>query len=191
MDERRPSLDATEVHVSGSFDNWTQRHELRRDPEQHCFAVTCRIPVGKVYYKFIVDGEWCTSAADTTECDEHGNVNNVVVYEDADADGDAAVIVHDSDGSSEFTSISHPASETRWEEVGQTPEAPDANDDLVEEADDGDGDDDLTSSVQITLRDTSSVTASVQSRTAPAAAKLSVPKHGDSFMSRIRSIFHK
>ena len=199
-------MHANKVYVSGSFDGWTSRHELEKDREQDCFRVRCRIPKEKkVYYKFIVDGEWYTSEEDTTESDEHGNVNNVVVYHAREADGeggsgsgsgsgsdsgdtdaDAAVIVHDSDGSSEFTSISHPDSETRWEEIQQEVEATNADGDDEENGDD----EDLTSSVQITLKDTSSVTASIQSRTAP-STKLTVPKHGDSFMGRLRSIFHK
>lgn len=195
--EYRPTVHANEVYVSGSFDGWTSRHRLEKDREQGCFRVQCRIPrEKKVYYKFIVDGEWYTSEEDTTESDEHGNVNNVVVYHAGDGDGDggsgdtdadAAVIVHDSDGSSEFTSISHPNSETRWEEIQQEVEAANAAGD--EDAE-GDEDEDLTSSVQITLKDTSSVTASIQSRTTP-STKLTVPKHGDSFMGRLRSIFHK
>lgn len=200
--EYRPTVHANKVYVSGSFDGWTSRHELEKDWDQGCFRVRCRIPKEKkVYYKFIVDGEWFTSEEDTTESDEHGNVNNVVMYQAGEGDGggssgsgsgsgdtdtDAAVIVHDSDGSSEFTSISHPNSETRWEEIQQEVEATNADGDEEENGDD----EDLTSSVQITLKDTSSVTASIQSRTAP-STKLAVPKHGDSFMGRLRSIFHK
>lgn len=132
----------------------------------------------------------------------------------------------DLDTTSEFTSISHPNSENRWEEIEQTVSINSmeninkSNNDNNLIKDDGDynGDDDdddddddydetnsaLNSSVQITLKDNSSITGSVQSRNAIA---INSKNHGsginlsnnsannisgnDSFMGRIRNIFHK
>lgn len=147
--------------MCGSFDNWQTRHELKIDKECGCFQATVPIinNVGskKIYYKFIVDGEWYTSDEDHTERDEHGNVNNVLILLDNkefSIEDSELIIISDSDRSSEFTSISHPNSETRWEEIEEGG--------IDEEVDDMD--EDLTASVQITLKDNNSITGSIQSR---------------------------
>ena len=70
------------VAVAGSFNEWNQ--------SQYFFAKegegwVCRIdlPVGRHTYKFIIDGDWITDPANpTTEEDERGNVNSVIVVKE-------------------------------------------------------------------------------------------------------------
>ncbi|KAJ4824500.1 Phosphoglucan phosphatase lsf1, chloroplastic [Turnera subulata] len=42
------------------------------------YEVEVRLPQGKYYYKYIINGEWRHSTASPTERDERGNVNNVI-----------------------------------------------------------------------------------------------------------------
>lgn len=130
------------------------------------------------------------------------------------SNSEEVIINHpDLDTTSEFTSISHPSSENRWEEIEQTVNINSMEDnDILRNNNDNDDDyeydDDtnsgLNSSVQITLKDNSSITGSVQSRN---AIIINSKNHGnginlannsannvsgnDSFMGRIRNIFHK
>ncbi|GAB4849198.1 Phosphoglucan phosphatase lsf1, chloroplastic [Ancistrocladus abbreviatus] len=46
------------------------------------YEVEIRLPQGKYYYKYIVNGQWRHSTASPTERDERGNVNNVIVAGD-------------------------------------------------------------------------------------------------------------
>lgn len=183
--------------MCGSFDNWQTQHELKLDKELGCFQAT--VPIinnnkgnKKVYYKFIVDGAWYTSDEDHTERDEHGNVNNVLILSSENKEflieDSELIIISDSDRSSEFTSISHPNSETRWEEIEEGG--------IDEEEDDMD--DDLTASVQITLKDNNSITGSIQSRNGGnnpnnknSMKKKELKEKGVSelFVGRIRNIF--
>lgn len=46
------------------------------------FEVEESLPLGKYYYKYIVNGNWRHSTSSPTERDERGNVNNVIVIGD-------------------------------------------------------------------------------------------------------------
>ncbi|KAJ4729224.1 phosphoglucan phosphatase LSF1, chloroplastic-like [Melia azedarach] len=46
------------------------------------FEVEMRLPQGKYYYKYIVNGQWRHSMASPTERDERSNVNNVIMVGD-------------------------------------------------------------------------------------------------------------
>ncbi|GAB2284211.1 Phosphoglucan phosphatase lsf1, chloroplastic [Dionaea muscipula] len=46
------------------------------------YEVEVKLPQGKYYYKYIVNGQWKHSTASPTERDEKGNVNNVIVVGD-------------------------------------------------------------------------------------------------------------
>ncbi|KAG0683835.1 hypothetical protein C6P40_005290 [Pichia californica] len=144
--------------------------------EFKCFP----IPIDKIYYKFIVDGEWYTSDEDKTERDDNGNVNNVLMdtecvisIDDYDTgmEGSDEIIInhHDLDATSEFTSISHPNSDTIWEEIEQVVEGNVCSGQTIEgeeedEEEDYDVNSGLNSSVQITLKDSSSIAGSIHSR---------------------------
>ncbi|KAF7801510.1 phosphoglucan phosphatase LSF1, chloroplastic [Senna tora] len=46
------------------------------------YEVEVKLPQGKYYYKFIVNGQWRHSTSSPSERDERGNVNNVIVIGD-------------------------------------------------------------------------------------------------------------
>ncbi|KMS95215.1 hypothetical protein BVRB_010910 isoform A [Beta vulgaris subsp. vulgaris] len=46
------------------------------------YEIEVRLPQGKYYYKYIVNGHWRHSNASPTESDDRGNVNNVIVIGD-------------------------------------------------------------------------------------------------------------
>ncbi|OAY50720.1 hypothetical protein MANES_05G158800v8 [Manihot esculenta] len=46
------------------------------------YEVEVRLPQGKYYYKYIVNGQWRHSTASPTERDERGNVNNIIMIGD-------------------------------------------------------------------------------------------------------------
>ncbi|EJF63021.1 hypothetical protein DICSQDRAFT_39401, partial [Dichomitus squalens LYAD-421 SS1] len=72
-----PYHDASDVIVTGSFDNWSSTRHLTRT-NSGSFEGTVQIPWGeKVQYKYIVDGRWTTTDDRPTELDSVGNLNNV------------------------------------------------------------------------------------------------------------------
>ncbi|XP_052196889.1 phosphoglucan phosphatase LSF1, chloroplastic isoform X2 [Diospyros lotus] len=46
------------------------------------YEVEIRLPQGKYYYKFIVNGQWRHSTASPTERDQRGNLNNIIAIGD-------------------------------------------------------------------------------------------------------------
>ncbi|KAH3662613.1 hypothetical protein OGAPHI_005865 [Ogataea philodendri] len=120
----RPSNNAKDVYVTGTFDNWSKTHKL--DKTSSGFAKIIDLPYEKTVFKFVVDNHWCTSDHDAKEYDECGNLNNVLYP-------------GNEDGASEFTAISYPDQEADAEDVGaeQTPQ----------------DQEDLGSSTQVTLKD--------------------------------------
>ena len=72
---------ANDVHVTGTFDDWKKTVQL--DKNGDLFEKTVDLPntSEKIYYKFVVDGEWVTSDA-KSEPDASGNVNNFLNPED-------------------------------------------------------------------------------------------------------------
>ncbi|KAF2095647.1 hypothetical protein NA57DRAFT_79361 [Rhizodiscina lignyota] len=70
---------ASEVFVTGTFDDWGKTVKLEKDSEG-VFTKTVELPhTGEnVYYKFVKDGEWVTSHTAPTETDASGNTNNVL-----------------------------------------------------------------------------------------------------------------
>ncbi|KAL8990270.1 MAG: hypothetical protein Q9177_001034 [Variospora cf. flavescens] len=68
---------ATEVYVTGTFDDWAKSVKLER--ENGGFVKTVDLPLGeKIYYKFVVDGNWTTDHTAPQEEDSARNVNNVL-----------------------------------------------------------------------------------------------------------------
>ncbi|KAI9715194.1 MAG: hypothetical protein M1828_001020 [Chrysothrix sp. TS-e1954] len=69
---------ASEVHVTGTFDNWSKSVELKK--ENGAFQKMVSLPSADedVYYKFVVDDKWITDHTAPSEKDSLGNVNNVL-----------------------------------------------------------------------------------------------------------------
>jgi serine/threonine protein kinase len=67
---------ATEVFVTGVFDNWTKSIKL-----EDCggfFEKTVLLPRTPTMYKFVVDGNWTIDPSKRTETDVYDNVNNLL-----------------------------------------------------------------------------------------------------------------
>lgn len=78
----RWELPATEVYVTGTFDDWSKSVKL--DHKNGVFEKTVQLPKNdeKVLYKFVVDGNWTTSTQAPQEDDGHGIYNNVLLPAD-------------------------------------------------------------------------------------------------------------
>ncbi|KAK8241328.1 hypothetical protein IWZ00DRAFT_65783 [Phyllosticta capitalensis] len=74
---------ATEVHVTGTFDDWAKSVKLDKQPDG-AFEKTVHLPANdeKVQYKFVVDGNWVTNQSAPQEDDGHGIYNNVLYPSD-------------------------------------------------------------------------------------------------------------
>ncbi|QPG76738.1 hypothetical protein FOA43_004132 [Brettanomyces nanus] len=131
-----------EVFLAGSFDEWNSRYKLDRDDSSVPYKITMDLPCQKIYYKFIVDGTWLTSTGDKEEVDSSGINNNVVYPEE--------ILSSDDDGVSEYTSISYP---TSCDDTGAMQhKISSICDNLIQV-----NEEDLSSSVQITIKDDNSV----------------------------------
>ncbi|XXH03485.1 hypothetical protein Hte_009890 [Hypoxylon texense] len=69
---------ASEVYVTGTFDEWKKTEKLEKVGEHFEKAVTLKDASAKIYYKFVVDGNWVTDHTAPKEVDESGNENNVL-----------------------------------------------------------------------------------------------------------------
>ena len=47
------------------------------DEMKNYWYANVTVPKGRIYYKFIVDGNWMCNPKDLTETDQSGNINNV------------------------------------------------------------------------------------------------------------------
>lgn len=67
---------AREVYVTGTFDDWTKSERL--DLTGDIFSKNVLLPrtTEKIYYKFLVDGNWVTDATAPQEIDKDNNLNN-------------------------------------------------------------------------------------------------------------------
>jgi len=74
--------DGNTVHIAGSWNQWSERIPLSRDPKdpKAVFHTTIDLKPGFEYeYKFIIDGRrWCYDILKPTRADERGNRNNVI-----------------------------------------------------------------------------------------------------------------
>ncbi|KAL6006984.1 hypothetical protein ACLOJK_032480 [Asimina triloba] len=67
-----------DVYLVGDFSgNWKDSIKAVHKGGSR-YEVELRLPQGKYYYKFIIDGQWKHSTALPMETDERGNVNNVI-----------------------------------------------------------------------------------------------------------------
>ncbi|KAI9730650.1 MAG: hypothetical protein M1818_008132 [Claussenomyces sp. TS43310] len=69
---------ASEVYVTGTFDNWSQSEKLEKIGDIFEKDVTLSDASEKIYYKFVVDGTWTTDHTAPQENDASGNLNNVL-----------------------------------------------------------------------------------------------------------------
>ncbi|KFY33620.1 hypothetical protein V495_08284, partial [Pseudogymnoascus sp. VKM F-4514 (FW-929)] len=67
---------ASEVIVTGTFDNWAQTEKLHKKGDIFEKEVTLPSAADKIYYKFLVDGNWVTDHTAPQENDNLGNLNN-------------------------------------------------------------------------------------------------------------------
>ncbi|CAK79065.1 unnamed protein product (macronuclear) [Paramecium tetraurelia] len=74
-------LQPRQVAVSGSFDEWKEKHKLKFDHFSKVWNVTLKLLPGEYYYKFYVDGEWICTDDDLKDNDIYGNINNFVIIQ--------------------------------------------------------------------------------------------------------------
>ncbi|KAI8610408.1 hypothetical protein BC830DRAFT_1069866, partial [Chytriomyces sp. MP71] len=68
------------VVVTGNFDGWTQSVRMEYCSERRVFAGMVEPGESEqLVFKFVVDGEWTTSAQYKVERDSSGNRNNVAL----------------------------------------------------------------------------------------------------------------
>ncbi|EPE08216.1 carbohydrate-binding module family 48 protein [Ophiostoma piceae UAMH 11346] len=84
---------AEEVYVTGTFDGWSKSAKLEKVDGIFQKAVQLEDASSKIYYKFVVDGEWVVDTAAPNEKDESGNINNVLTPENIVASIPAAVLI--------------------------------------------------------------------------------------------------
>ncbi|KAM0557053.1 hypothetical protein ACHAPJ_005316 [Fusarium lateritium] len=85
---------ADEVYVTGTFDNWTKSVKLEKKDNVFTKTVDLKEPEGKIYYKFIVDGNWIINQSAPNEPDTEGNVNNFVTPDQLTSESPAAAILN-------------------------------------------------------------------------------------------------
>jgi len=69
---------ADEVYVTGTFDDWSKSEKLVKNGDSFSKDVTLNSAAEKIYYKFVVDGNWVTDHTAPQENDASGNLNNVL-----------------------------------------------------------------------------------------------------------------
>ncbi|KAI0394114.1 carbohydrate-binding module family 48 protein [Xylariaceae sp. FL0594] len=69
---------ANEVYVTGTFDEWNKTEKLEKVGEGFEKRVTLPDISKKIFYKFVVDGEWVTDHTAPKEYDASGIENNVL-----------------------------------------------------------------------------------------------------------------
>jgi len=74
----RPHPDASDVHVTGTFDDWGKTAQLEKVGDIWEKEVELPSADDKILYKFVVDNEWVIDHTAPQEKDDHNNVNNVL-----------------------------------------------------------------------------------------------------------------
>ncbi|KAL8794560.1 MAG: hypothetical protein Q9195_002895 [Heterodermia aff. obscurata] len=69
---------ASEVYVTGTFDDWAKSVKLERKGDGYEKLVELPQSEQKILYKFVVDGTWTTDHTAPQETDDANNVNNVL-----------------------------------------------------------------------------------------------------------------
>ncbi|KAF2458627.1 hypothetical protein BDY21DRAFT_378416 [Lineolata rhizophorae] len=70
---------ASEVLVTGTFDDWAASVKLDKESDSS-FSKTVDLPDDKekIFYKYVVDGNWVADSTAPSETDDHNNTNNVL-----------------------------------------------------------------------------------------------------------------
>ncbi|KAI0179192.1 carbohydrate-binding module family 48 protein [Hypoxylon sp. FL1284] len=126
---------ASEVYVTGTFDEWKKTEKLEKVGEHFEKAVTLKDAPEKIYYKFVVDGNWVTDHTAPKEVDESGNENNVLTSDRIIAEAPATAAMMSSaapDSTTAALAATVPLERKDEELPGTFPETPAA------EADKGD-----------------------------------------------------
>ena len=66
------------VLVSGSFDNWKEKHPLKYDNREKKWICKMKIKKGKYLYKYIIDGNWEINPNENQQKGNDGIINNVI-----------------------------------------------------------------------------------------------------------------
>ena len=66
------------VFVSGSFDDWKEKHPLSYNQTMGKWTCTLKIKKGKYFYKYIIDGNWEINPAEPNIRGNDGIINNVI-----------------------------------------------------------------------------------------------------------------
>ena len=66
------------VYVSGSFDNWKEKHSLSYNQAMGIWTCTLKLKKGKYLYKYIIDGSWEINPSKPSERGNDGFTNNVI-----------------------------------------------------------------------------------------------------------------
>ncbi|KAI8669029.1 AMPK1-CBM domain-containing protein [Fusarium keratoplasticum] len=85
---------ADEVYVTGTFDDWTKSVKLEKTDDVFSKTVDLKDASSKIYYKFVVDGNWVINQSAPNEPDTQGNVNNFLTPDQISQDTAAAAILN-------------------------------------------------------------------------------------------------
>jgi len=72
---------ASEVYVTGTFDEWSKSEKLIQTGNVFEKRVILPPMAGKIHYKFVVDGSWVADPTAPQEYDDHGNLDNFLTEE--------------------------------------------------------------------------------------------------------------
>ncbi|KAI0141689.1 hypothetical protein GGR57DRAFT_509056 [Xylariaceae sp. FL1272] len=72
---------ATHVFVTGTFDGWKKTEQLEKVGDSFQKTVSLPDASDKIFYKFVVDGNWVVDHTAPKETDASGNENNVLTPE--------------------------------------------------------------------------------------------------------------
>ncbi|PTB69963.1 carbohydrate-binding module family 48 protein [Trichoderma citrinoviride] len=85
---------AEEVFVTGTFDNWTKSEQLVKVGDVFQKTVPLKDASQKIYFKYVVDGNWTVNESAPKEADHEGNINNFITPEDILQSDPAAALVN-------------------------------------------------------------------------------------------------
>lgn len=84
---------AEEVYVTGTFDNWSKSEKMSKVGDHFEKTVTLPDASEKIFYKFVVDGNWTTDHTGPQEKDHEGNDNNILLPEQIIKDPTPAQVI--------------------------------------------------------------------------------------------------
>lgn len=68
--------EARSAFLAGTFNGWSAEALPMRKGAKGIWSVSVKLEPGRHEYKFVVDGEWCARAADSSESDSADCVAN-------------------------------------------------------------------------------------------------------------------